>query len=68
MDTNSFNFVVDVVITLHQNVRELRERKAFAAPEELDYIDGKLQAYNEVLGTLRSAAREFGLPEKELGL
>ena len=68
MDKNTIGFVQDVLITLHENIRELKERKSFAEHDELSYIDGKLQAYNEMLSILRSSAEEFHLPSKELGL
>lgn len=68
MESRFVEFVQDIVITLHENIRELKERKAFADAEEQSYIDGKLQAYHEVLSALKSAAREFNLPAKDLGL
>ena len=68
MDRRSFEFVQDVVITIHANIRELKERMNFADPEERSYIDGKLQAYNEMLSALRASAVEFGIPSDELGL
>jgi hypothetical protein len=61
-------FLQDVLITIHANLREIQERKNFADPEELSYIEGKLLAYNEVLATLRSSADEFGIPRHEIGL
>jgi hypothetical protein len=68
MDRQSTDFVRDVLITIHSNIRELRERKNFADDEEQSYIDGKLQAYNEVVECLRSSAKEFGIDAKEVGL
>ena len=68
MDQKSLHFIQDILITIHSNLRELKERKNFADPEEQSYIDGKLQAYNEVLSAIRSAAEEFGIPYKDLGL
>ena len=68
MDTTSFEFVQDVVITIHQNIRDLKERRSFAEPEELSYIEGKLQAYNEMLSVLKESAREFGLPFEDWGM
>ncbi len=62
------SFIQDVVISIHANIRELRDRKNFADPEEQAYIDGKLMAYQEVDSLLRSSAREFNLPAEELGL
>ena len=68
MDATSFEFVQDVVITIHQNIRELKERRNFAEPEELSYIEGKLQAYNEMLSLLKESATEFGLPFEDWGM
>ena len=68
MQSNYEDFVRDVLITLHMNLRELRERKSFADPEEVTHIEAKLIAYEEMLGILRDSAREFNLPGKELGL
>jgi hypothetical protein len=61
-------FVQDVLITLHANIRDLKERKSFADPEELTHIEAKLLAYNEMLSILRSSADDVGLDRKELGL
>ncbi len=67
--TNRYvEFVQDVLITLHANIRELKERKGFADPEELTHIEAKLLAYNEMLSILRSSADDAGLDRKELGL
>jgi hypothetical protein len=68
MDRRSIEFIQDVLITIHDNIRELKERLNFADPEERAYIEGKLQAYNEILSTLRSGADEFGISRSELGL
>ena len=61
-------FIQDVLITIHANIRELKERKSFAEPEELTHIEAKLLAYHEVLSALRSSAREFNIPYDEVGL
>lgn len=61
-------FVQDVLITLHANIRDLKERRSFADPEELTHIEAKLLAYNEMLSILRSSADDVGLDRKELGL
>lgn len=68
MKTSYEDFIRDVLITIHMNIRELRERRNFADPEELPHIDAKLLAYEEVLGILRDSADEFGVPRPELGL
>jgi hypothetical protein len=62
------DFVRDVVITLHMNIRETRERKNFADPAELPHIDARLQAYNEVLSILSDSADQFRIPKGELGI
>lgn len=62
------SFLQDVLITLHENVRELKERKVFADPEELTYIEAKLAAYHELLATLRMCADDFGIDRSEIGL
>jgi hypothetical protein len=61
-------FIQDVLITIHANIRELKERKSFAEPEELTHIEAKLLAYHEVLSALRSSAREFNIPYDDVGL
>ncbi|HZY82586.1 MAG TPA: hypothetical protein VFE50_23830 [Cyclobacteriaceae bacterium] len=62
------DFIRDVVITLHMNIKETGERKGFAEPEELSHIEARLQAYHEVLSILRDSATEFRIPKEELGL
>lgn len=67
--TNRYvEFVQDVLITLHANIRDLKERRSFADPEELTHIEAKLLAYNEMLSILRSSADDVGLDRKEIGL
>ena len=67
--TNRYvEFVQDVLITVHANIRDLKERRNFADPEELIHIEAKLLAYNEMLSILRSSADDAGLDRKELGL
>lgn len=61
-------FLQDVLITIHMNIRELQERKLFAEPEELTHIEAKLLTYTEVLAILRMSADEFGINRKEIGL
>lgn len=61
-------FLQDVLITIHENIRELRERKSFADAEELTYIEAKLVAYHEVLAILRMSADEFGINRNDIGL
>lgn len=61
-------FMQDVLITIHENIRDLKERRAFADPEELTYIEAKLLAYTEILSALRSSAAEFKIPRDQIGL
>ncbi len=42
------DFIRDVLITVHMNLHELEERRTFADPEELTYIEAKLAAYREM--------------------
>ena len=61
-------FIQDVLITIHANIRDLEEKKAFADPEEQDYIDGRLFSYIEMLAILRASARDSGIDPKVIGL
>lgn len=61
-------FVQDVLISMHENIRDLQGKKAFADPEEQSYLDGRLFSYREVLEIMKFSAREAGLDPKELGL
>jgi len=38
-------FIQDVLISVHENLRELNARKGFADPEELTHIKAKILAY-----------------------
>jgi hypothetical protein len=68
MLTNYQDFIRDVVITLHLNIKETTDRKSFADPLELAHIESRLLAYHEVLGILRDSATQFNLPNDELGI
>ncbi|HEY5916696.1 MAG TPA: hypothetical protein VIU13_04820 [Chryseolinea sp.] len=68
MSARHIEFIQDVLITIHSNIRELRERKNFADPEELTHIEAKLLAYTEVLAILRFSADDVGIDPKEIGL
>jgi hypothetical protein len=61
-------FLQDVLITVHENISELKERRSFADPEELNYIEAKLLAYHEILSAIKSAAVEFKIPRDYIGL
>lgn len=67
-DFRYIEYIQDVLISMHENLRELNERRAFADPGELPHIEGKIQAYQEMLSILRMSAESFGLPKHELGL
>ena len=62
------DFVQDVLISLHENIQELKERKNFADPEEQSHIDSKLLAYHEVLAIIRFSADEFDIPKGDIGI
>jgi hypothetical protein len=68
MEQRYIEFIQDVLITVHQNIHELQDRKTFAEPEELTHIEAKLLAYQEILATIKVSAREFNLPESEIGI
>ena len=68
MSSQHIEFIQDVLITIHVNIRELKERRTFADPEELTHIEAKLLAYTEMLGILQSSADEFGIDRDEIGL
>ena len=61
-------FIQDVLISIHENLRELNQRKNFANPEELPHIDAKILAYQEMLSIIRMSAESFDLPKDEIGL
>lgn len=62
------DYIHDVLISVHANLHDLHEKRGFADPEELDYLEGRIMSYQEVLGILKQSAREFGIPEEELGI
>jgi hypothetical protein len=68
MEKQYIEFIQDVLISIHENLHELTERKNFADPEELPHIEAKILAYQEMLAILKMSANEFGLPVKEIGL
>jgi hypothetical protein len=61
-------FIQDVLISVHENLRELNQRKNFAEPEELSHIEGKIIAYQEMLSIMRRSADSFGLKKHDIGL
>jgi hypothetical protein len=68
MQPRWIDFVQDILITIHENIRDLKERRSFADPEELTHIEAKLLAYYEILSTLRTSATEFDIPHDQIGL
>jgi hypothetical protein len=66
--TRYIEFIQDVLISIHENLRELNGRKGFAAPEELPHIEAKIIAYQEMLSILKISADTYGLPKDEIGL
>jgi len=61
-------FFHDIIITMYQNIYDLEEKKAFADPEERDYISGRIFSYGEVLEIMKDSAKRFGVNGRELGL
>jgi hypothetical protein len=68
MEKRYIEFIQDVLITIHENIHELQERKGFADPEELTHIEAKLMAYNEMLAIIKVSADEFNLPKEDIGI
>jgi hypothetical protein len=68
MEKRYIEFIQDVLISIHENLHELTERKNFAEPQELTYIEAKIIAYQEMLAIIRMSAEEFKLPKEEIGL
>jgi hypothetical protein len=68
MEKRYIEFIQDVLISIHQNLHELTDRKSFADPEELTHIEAKILAYQEMLAIISVSAEEFGLPKKDIGL
>jgi hypothetical protein len=68
MSDRHIEFIQDILITIHENIRELKDRKTFADPEELTCIEAKLIAYHEVLAIIKMSADEFQIPKSEIGI
>ena len=62
------DYIQNVVIGIHENIREIRDRKGWADPKEMNYIETKLLTYNEILQLLKMTAKDMELEEGELGL
>jgi hypothetical protein len=61
-------FIQDLLISIHENLHELTERKNFADPEEHTHIEAKILAYREMLAIMRTSAEAFNLPTAEIGI
>ena len=68
MQQRWIEFMQDVLITIHENIRDLKERRSFADPDELTHIEAKLLAYYEILSALKASATEFKIPHDQIGL
>ncbi|MEO5603468.1 MAG: hypothetical protein ABIR06_21285 [Cyclobacteriaceae bacterium] len=68
MGNQYIEFIQDVLISVHENLHELEQRKNFADPDELDHIDAKIMAYREMIEIISVSAETFDLPKKEIGL
>ena len=68
MEKKYIEFIQDVLISIHENIHELTERKNFAEPHELTHIEAKILAYQEILSILRASADSVGLSKQEIGL
>lgn len=68
MGNQYIEFIQDVLISIHENLHELEQRKNFADPNELAYIDAKIMAYREMIAIISMSAETFDLPKKEIGL
>jgi hypothetical protein len=68
MDNRYIAFIQDILISIHENIRELNERKTFADPQELTHIEAKLVAYHEMLAIIKMSADEFKIPSEEIGI
>ncbi|UII25953.1 hypothetical protein LVD15_22030 [Fulvivirga maritima] len=62
------DYLNNVLIGIHENIKEVRDRKGWAEEKEILHIETKLLTYNEVLQIFKFTAKEMGLPEKELGI
>jgi hypothetical protein len=68
MENQYIDFIQDVLISVHENLHELEERKNFADPGELAHIEAKILAYREMIAIMRMSADSVGLPKAEIGL
>lgn len=68
MEQRYIEFIQDILISIHENLHELTDRKSFADPEELPHIEAKIITYQEMLAIIRMSAEQFKLPLTEIGL
>ncbi len=62
------NYLKDVVIVMKENIQDLKQRQAFADLSELEYINTKLFAYNEMISIFRMEIKKYKIKEGEIGL
>jgi hypothetical protein len=67
-ETRYIDFIREVLISVHENLHELDDRKIFADPQELAHIEAKILAYREMIAIIRMSADSAGLPTAEIGL
>ena len=65
MEEKYIAFIHDVLVSLHENLQELRDRKGFASADEQAYIDARIMAYQEMLSIMRASAEACQLPLDE---
>jgi len=67
---NSYSeaFFQDLLITLHENIRDLQGKKVYADTEERDYLAGRLFSYTEMLEIMKDSARRHGYDPAQMGL
>lgn len=58
----------DIMISVHENIRDLQGKKVYADPQEQDYLSGRLFSYTEMLEIMKDSARRFGYDPGEMGL
>jgi len=47
--------------SMQENLQDLRGKKAFADPEERDYIEGRIFSYIELEAIIKDINKELGL-------
>lgn len=57
------DLLINLVIQINENISEVSERKLFADEKELDYIEGKLMAYKEILAIIKLDSKEQSIDD-----